>query len=142
MNRKSMALSAAAASMLMLPSASFAQPHPENFAGCQGGCDGASRNLSAETESLHRATRSYNRGLAKLKKQDFAKAAKLFGNAAESVPGKAEFNYMAGSSYYFAGEHDLARTYLTEALAIEGEDAIDAGQREIAEDILRKVSAN
>ncbi len=139
---KSIALSATTASLLLLPSVSFAQPHPENFAGCQGGCDGASRNLSAETEGLHRATRSYNRGLAKLKKQDFTKAAKLFGNAAKSAPEKAEFNYMAGSSYYFAGEHELAKTYLTEALAIEGEEAIDSGQREIAEDILRKISAN
>tara|TARA_R100001244_G_scaffold6593_15_gene8026 strand:+ start:4208 stop:4636 length:429 start_codon:yes stop_codon:yes gene_type:complete len=137
---KSIALSSAAASLVMFSSVSYSQPHPENFAGCQGGCDGASRNLSAETEGLYRATRSYNRGLAKLKKQDFTKAARLFESAAKSVPEKAEFNYMAGSSYYFAGEHDLAKTYLMEALAIEGEGAIDSGQREIAEDILRKIS--
>jgi len=142
MFRNSMVIASAAASFLVCAPASYAQPMPENFAGCQGGCDGASRDASAETESLYRATRNYNRGLAKLKKHDFAKAAKHFENAAKTVPEKAEFNYMAGSSFYFAGEHEMAKAYLTQALAIEGEGAIDSGQREIAVDILSKVSEN
>ncbi len=137
---KSTVLASAVAFLLMGMSASHAQPMPENFAGCQGGCDGASRDLSAETEGLHKATRNYNRGLAKLKKQDFAKAARLFENAAKTAPAKAEFNYMAGSSFYFAGDHEMAKSYLTQALAIEGEGAIESGQREIASDILKKIS--
>jgi|GEM_PF-2420035 len=142
MLKKSMALASAAASLLIFATASNAQPNPENFAGCQGGCDGASRDLNSESENLHKATRSYNRGLAKLKKQEFSKAAKLFEKAAKGAPDKAEFNYMAGSSFYFAGDHEMAKTYLVQALAVEGEGAIEPGQREIAEDILRKISEN
>jgi len=140
MFRKSMMLLSTAASLLMFTSASHAQPHPENFAGCQRGCDGGTRDLNAETENLYKATRNYNRGLAKLKKQDFAKAAKLFEKAAKTAPDKADFSYMAGSSFYFAGEHELAKAHLINALAIEGEGAVDPGQREIADDILRKIS--
>ncbi|PHR21860.1 MAG: hypothetical protein COA41_01785 [Sphingopyxis sp.] len=92
-----------------------------------------------QTENLSRATRSYNRGLSKLQKQDFSKAAKLFEKAAKWVPEKADFSYMAGSSFYFAGDHAMAKSHLVKALAVEGDDAIDSGQREIAQDILKKI---
>ena len=97
--------------------------------------------MNAETEKLQKATRDYNRGLTKLKKQDFAKAAKLFENAAKIVPEKAAFSYMAGSSFYFAGDHEMAKTYLGNALGVEGEEGLDPGQREIADDMLRKMPA-
>ena len=139
MSRRSIALFSVAVSLLTFTSASHAQPHPENFAGCQGGCDGASRDLNMQTENLSRATRNYNRGLSKLQKQDFAKAAQLFEKAAQWVPEKADFSYMAGSSYYFAGDHALAKSHLVNALAVEGDEAIDSGQREIARDILKKI---
>ena len=140
MHKKTIAVLSAATSLLMFTPASDAQPHPENFAGCQGGCDGGTRDLNAETENLYKATRHYNRGLSKLKKQDFARAAKLFEKAATAAPEKADFSYMAGSSFYFAGKHKMAKTLLLNALAIEGEEGIDQGQRDIATDILKKIS--
>lgn len=141
MDSKSAGLAIAIASRLTFSPGLLAQPLPENSSACQGGCDGATRNLNAQTENLQRATRNYNRGIAKLQKQDFVKAAKYFERAAKTIPEKAEFNYMAGSTFYFAGDHEMAKTYLTNALTIEGEDGIDQGQREIANDIIKKIAA-
>ncbi|MEO9468030.1 hypothetical protein [Parasphingorhabdus sp.] len=124
-----------------LPAAGLqAQPLPENFAGCQGGCDAGDRNLDAESEDLARGTRYYNRGLKKLERREFTKAAKNFQKAVDTIPTNAAYNYMAGSSFYFAGDHEAAKIYLTKALAAEGDEAIEPGQREIAEGILRKIA--
>ncbi|WP_430416804.1 hypothetical protein [Parasphingorhabdus sp.] len=141
MSNKSARLAIAITALVTFSPGLLAQPLPENSAACQGGCDGGTRNLNAQSENLHRATRNYNRGIAKLQKQEFAKAAKYFERAAKTVPEKAEFNYMAGSTFYFAGDHELAKAYLNTALTIEGEDGIDQGQREIATDIIKKIAA-
>lgn len=140
MDSKAMILTVAVALFSLPASGLHAQPLPENFAGCQGGCDGGDRNLDADTENLARGTRYYNRGLAKLEKREFAKAAKNFQKAVKTIPANAAYNYMAGSSSYFAGDHEAAKIYLTKALAVEGDGAIEPGQREIAEGILRKIA--
>ncbi len=116
-----------------------AQPLPENSAACQPSCDHGSRVLDYEQEMLNRATKQYNRGLKRLEKRQFDSAASYFEKAAKSVPERGDFSYMAGSSYFLSGNYDLAKSYLSRALKVEGENAIDEDQRKIAEGMLSQI---
>ncbi|GAA0475548.1 hypothetical protein GCM10009096_16550 [Parasphingorhabdus litoris] len=87
-----------------------------------------------------RGTNYFNRGLKFLHNGDFKKAAKQFDRASAQQPASGYNRYMAGSSYYLAGNFDRAKARLEKALATDGEYALSQKQQLIARNMLKQMA--